>query len=138
MSSVSTTETCFESKAIHISYNKQKNFIHVEWKGFASNSEYLEILTKQLQLTIQKQADKILYDLRKMAVVSTENQKYTNEVYFPQMAQAGSKYAAIVIPENIFGQASVNSILGKKNEALFEAKLFNNHQAAIEWLSQVN
>jgi hypothetical protein len=137
MNLVSTIETCYESKAIHISWLPQDRFIHVEWRGYASNSEYLEILAKQLSLNVQKRATKILYDLRKMGVVSAENQKYTNEVYFPEMAQSGSKYAAIVIPENIFGQASVNNILGKKNEALFEAKLFKDYHSAAKWLADI-
>ena len=69
-------------------------------------------------------------------MVSTDNQEYTNEVYFPQMAQAGSKRAAIIVPENIFGEASVNSILGKKNEVLFEAKLFRDTDSARQWLTR--
>jgi hypothetical protein len=137
MNPVSTIEICYESKAIQISWLPRDRFIHVEWRGHASNGEYLEILAKQLSVTKQKKATKILYDLRKMGVVSAENQKYTNEVYFPQMAQAGSKHAAIVIPENIFGQASVNNILGKKNEALFDAKLFKDYPSAAQWLAEI-
>lgn len=136
MNSTSLSESYFENKAIRITWNPEGGFIQVEWKGYATNREYLEILAKQLALTKQKKADKILYDLRKIGVVSAENQQYTNEVYFPQMAQANSKRAAIVVPESIFGEASVNSILGKKNEALFEAELFKDTDSARQWLTR--
>ncbi|MBC7919581.1 MAG: STAS/SEC14 domain-containing protein [Ferruginibacter sp.] len=136
MNPESLTKPYYESKAVNISWNSEGGFIHVEWRGYATNAEYLEILAKQLAFTKQKKAGKILYDLRKIGVVSAENQKYTNEVYFPQMAQAGSKHAAIVIPESVFGEMSVNSILGKKNEALFEAKLFKDTDSASQWLTQ--
>ena len=72
-----------------------------------------------------------------MGVVSIDNQKYTNEVYFPQMAQAGCKYAAIIIPHNIFGETSISNILGKKNEALFESKIFQDLNSAQIWLSEI-
>ena len=136
MNPVSLTKPYYESKAISISWNPEGGFIHVEWRGYASNAEYLEILGKQLALTKQKKAANILYDLRKLGVVSVDNQKYTNEVYFPQMSEAGSKRAAIVVPEGAFGALSVNSILGKKNEALFKAKLFTDTDTARQWLTQ--
>jgi hypothetical protein len=136
MSTIPTIETYYESKAVHIGWDKVNRYIHVEWKGYASNTEYLEILGKQLSLTKEKKATKIMYDLRKMGVVSAENQKYTNEVYFPEVAKAGSKFAAIIVPENIFGEVSVNSILGKTNNALFDAKLFKDNSSATKWLIQ--
>ena len=136
MNPVSLTKPYYESKAVSISWNPEGGFIHVEWKGYATSAEYLEILGKQLDLTKQKRAANILYDLRKLGVVSAENQKYTNEVYFPQVSAAGSKRAAIVVPEGAFGALSVNSILGKKNEALFEAKLFKDTESARQWLTQ--
>jgi hypothetical protein len=137
MSTLVSTEVYYESKAITVSWNVEGKFIHVLWKGFATSTEYLNILAKQLSFTKEKRAAKILYDLRMMGVISGENQKYTNEVYFPQMAQAGSKHAAIIIPENIFGEVSVNSILGKKNEELFDAKLFKDNKSAVDWLKKI-
>jgi hypothetical protein len=137
MSTIPSFENYYDSKAIRIDWDKVNKYIHVEWKGYASNTEYLEILGKQLALTKEKKAAKILYDLRKMGVVSAENQKYTNDVYFPEVAKAGSKYAAIIVPENIFGEVSVNSILGKTNNALFEAKLFKDSSSATKWLIQI-
>lgn len=137
METLSSSKILFESKAVAISWNEVDRFLHVEWKGYSGNAEYLDILAKQLDFTKKKQAAKILYDLRKMGVVSADNQKYTNETYFPEMAKAGSTYAAIVIPENIFGEASVNTILGKKNEALFDAKLFKDTTSAVNWLRSI-
>lgn len=127
----------FDSKAVTISWNQQDKYLHVEWKGYAASNEYLSILQKQIDLTREKKAAKIIYDLRKMGVVSPKDQKYTNEVYFPQMAANGSKYAGIIIPENIFGQASVQNILGQKNEALFTAKLFSGTSEAVAWVKEV-
>ncbi len=134
---MSSSAIVFENKAVTIYWNQQDKYLQVEWKGYASSSDYLAILQKQIDLTREKKAAKIIYDLRRMGVVSAQDQKYTNEVYFPQMAASGSKYAGIIIPENVFGQASVQNILGKKNEALFTARLFSGASEAISWLKQV-
>jgi hypothetical protein len=127
----------FDSKAVTIYWNQPDKYLLVEWKGYAASSEYLTVLEKQLDLTREKKAAKIIYDLRKMGVVSAKDQKYTNEVYFPQMAANGSKYAGIIIPDNIFGQVSVQNILGQKNESLFTAKLFNSTSEAVAWIKEV-
>ena len=136
MNATCLIESHYESKATRIIWNPEGKFIWVEWKDHATNREYLEILAKQLALAKQKEAELILYDLRKMGVVSACNQQYTNEVYFPQMAQANSKRAAIVVPEDVFGEASVKLILGKKNETLFEDKLFKDANSARQWLTR--
>ena len=134
---MSSSATVFDNKAVTIYWNQQDRYLHVEWKGYAASSEYLTILQKQLDLTKEKKAAKIIYDLRRMGVVSPKDQKYTNEVYFPQMAASGSKYAGIIIPENVFGQASVQNILGQKNESLFTAKLFSGTNDAVSWIKEV-
>ncbi len=135
---MSSSEILFQSKAVVISYNPDGKFIHVEWKGLCSNSEYLEILAKQVDFTKKKKAAKILYDLRKLGIISVENQKYTNEIYFPQISAAGSKHAAIIQSDSVFGKASVNNILGKKNEVLFQSSVFNDTAKAVEWLNSIS
>ncbi len=134
---MTSSATVFDSKAVTIYWNQSDKYLHVEWKGYAASNEYLTVLEKQLDLTREKKAAKIIYDLRKMGVVSAKDQKYTNEVYFPQMAANGSKYAGIIIPDNIFGQVSVQNILGQKNESLFTAKLFNSTSEAVAWIKEV-
>lgn len=133
-----STEKLYESKTVLISYNSEFKFLHVEWKGLCGNIEYVEVLSKQVIFTKLKRASKIIYDLRKLGVISSDNQKYTNEVYFPQVSAAGSKYAAIIQSENVFGKASVNNILGKKDELLFQACMFNDTKQAIDWLNSLS
>ncbi|MEL6538819.1 MAG: hypothetical protein AAFQ98_25610 [Bacteroidota bacterium] len=128
------TEVLFENRSITLSWDTQGQFLHVEWKGYAASDGYREILLKQLELTREKHARRILYDLRNMGVVSRENQNYTNEEYFPAVARAGNKIAAIVVPENIFGEVSVKAIMGERNEGLFMSKIFESTDEAREWL----
>lgn len=127
-------EVLFENRSITLSWDREGDFLHVEWKGYANDEGYLEILSKQLELTKEKNARKILYDLRHMGVVSQTNQDYTNQEYFPAMSKAGNKKAAIIVPENIFGEVSVGAIMGKRNSELFEAEIFNDTDPARNWL----
>ncbi|MEL6538537.1 MAG: hypothetical protein AAFQ98_24155, partial [Bacteroidota bacterium] len=124
----------FSNKSIVLSWDNKGSFLHVTWKGYANDQGYLDILAKQLELTKERKASKILYDLRNMGVVSQANQAYTNEKYFPSMSDAGNKKAAIIVPENIFGEVSVSAIMGKRNSELFEAEIFGELDTAREWL----
>lgn len=132
----STRDTLFDNRSINLGWDTEGNFLHVEWKGFANDEGYLEILHKQVELTKKHGATKILYDLRKMGVVSQKNQEYTNKEYFPTVSRAGNKIAAIVVPQNIFGEVSVSAIMGARNEELFDAKIFPEPESAKEWLQQ--
>ncbi|HAA13659.1 MAG TPA: hypothetical protein DCE41_18980 [Cytophagales bacterium] len=133
---VQTSEVLFENRSITLAWDHKGQFLHVEWKGFANNEGYREILLKQIELTREKRARRILYDLRNMGVVSRDNQAYTNEEYFPAVSRAGNKVAAIVVPENVFGEMSVSAIMGARNEALFQAQIFDDPGPAKAWLEK--
>lgn len=108
----------------------------VSYKNRASNEEYRLNLTKQVELVRQHRLSKAVFDLRKMGVLSVENQQYTSEVYMPQVTKAGLKHSALIVPEDIFGEASAKNVTSRvKNEVVLSIHHFRDLNEGVSWLA---
>ena len=112
------------------------NILLVAYKSRASNDEYRFNLSKQVELVKHYKLSKVVFDLRKMGVLSTDNQKYTSEVYMPEITKAGLKHSALIVPQDVFGEASAKSVTNRaKNEVVFSMQYFKDLSDAITWLT---
>jgi hypothetical protein len=129
------SQILFENRSVTLSLLDHTTLL-VTYKNRASNEEYRLNLTKQVEFVRQHRLTKAVFDLRKMGVVSAENQQYTSEVYMPQMTKAGLKHSALIVPEDIFGEASAKNITSRvQNEVVFSMHHFKNLNQALDWLA---
>ncbi len=123
----------FESRSVTLSM--REGVLLVMYKNRATNEEYRQVLDKQVELVRQHRLTKIVFDLRKMGVLSTENQQYTSQVYMPMIAKAGLKHSAMIVPEDIFGEASAKNVTSRvKNEVVISLQHFKDLNHALAWL----
>ncbi len=124
----------FENRSVTLSL-LEDSVLLVAYKNRASNEEYGLNLTKQLELVKKHKVAKAVFDLRKMGVLSAENQQYTSQVFMPQITQAGLKHSALVVPQDIFGEASAKNVTNKvKNEVVFSVHYFSDLAQGVAWL----
>jgi hypothetical protein len=129
------TQILFENRSVTLSL-LENTVLLVTYKNRASNEEYRLNLTKQVELVRQHRLAKAVFDLRKMGVVSAENQQYTSEVFMPQITKAGLKHSALIVPEDIFGEASAKNVTSRvKNEVVFSIHHFKDLNQGLEWLT---
>ena len=125
----------FENRSLTLSL-LEGNILLVAYKTRASNEEYLINLNKQVELVKQYGISKAVFDLRKMGVLSAENQQYTSQVYMPQITKAGLKNSALIVPEDIFGEASARNVTDRvKNEVVYSMHHFKDLNQGILWLA---
>ncbi len=125
----------FENRSIALSL-LEGNVLLVTYKNRASNEEYRQNLGKQVDMVRQHRVSKAVFDLRKMGVLSSENQQYTSEVYMPQITKAGLKHSALIVPQDIFGEASAKNVTSKvKNEVVFSVHYFQELNQGLLWLN---
>jgi len=79
-----------------------------------------------LELVKKQRAKNWLADMRKMGVVSPENQKWSNADWFPRAIAAGIKKMALVVPSSTLAQMSVDSIMGQVKGTDLETAYFDN------------
>lgn len=127
----------FENRSVTLSLIGQ-DILLIAYKNRALNDEYRLNLIKQVELVKQHKCTKALFDLRKMGVLSTDNQQYTSEVYMPQIAEAGLRHSALIVPEDVFGEASAKNVTNKvKDNVVLSMRYFNNFPEGLEWLESL-
>ena len=124
----------FENRSVSLSM--LEGILLVTYKNRATNEEYRLNLDKQVELIRQHRFTKVVFDLRKMGVLSAENQQYTSQVYMPQISKAGLKHSAMIVPEDIFGEASAKNVTSRvKNEVDVSLHYFKDLNQALAWLN---
>ena len=127
-------QTLFENRSVTLSL--LEGIMQVTYKNRATNEEYRLNLDKQVELVRQHRITKAVFDLRKMGVLSAENQQYTSQVYMPQISRAGLKHSAMIVPEDIFGEASAKNVTSRvKNEVVVSLQYFRDLNQALAWLN---
>ncbi|CAA9303110.1 MAG: hypothetical protein AVDCRST_MAG56-5603 [uncultured Cytophagales bacterium] len=127
----------FENRSVTLSL-LEGTMLLVTYKSWANSEEYRLNLDKQVELVKQHRLTKAVFDLRKMGVISSENQHYTSQVYMPRITQAGLKHSALIVPEDVFGQASAKNVTNRvKNEVIFSVHYFNDLNHGLAWLATV-
>ncbi|UZR96924.1 STAS/SEC14 domain-containing protein [Chondrinema litorale] len=127
--------TFFEDKVISIKYHPDSNCIENTWNGFANSDTYRANMNKILEAFKKHKADSIMGDVVNMKVVSVADQKWTNEVWQPEILKAGFKRNAIVVSGDIFNKITVEKIVNSTdNNAGVEYKYFSQREKAFAWL----
>ena len=108
------------------------------WFGFVTGEEYKEIMDGPYYFYFaeSKCSKKMCNTLGLEGGMEPETSEWFNNYLFPKMLNAGLKYNAIVIPENIFAQQTMEDFEANLGNKL--ARLFPNETEATNWLNSVN
>lgn len=108
------------------------------WNGFSTYEEIVEIGKRILEATVLENAVKVLYDARCIEILDEESQNHISEEFTLEMKNAGVKYAATVIPEDVLAKFSVDNIQKKQDENREVSVLyFDSVTKAIDWLKKM-
>jgi len=105
------------------------------WNGFVSDNDYKEGLNKMIDFYKEKKVNKWIANLAKMEAISPEMQDWANNDWFPRALQAGVKYMAVVVSEDVFNQLAVDIIMTKVAD-LLTTHYFSSVDEAKEWIKQ--
>jgi hypothetical protein len=111
---------------------------HDAWFGFITGDEFKEIMegpyiTYFIRFGCTK---KICNTLGMKGGMDDETAHWFGTTLLPKMVEAGLKYNALVIPEDIFAQQTMGEF--EKNMGNNLGRLFPNQEKALEWLMNLN
>ena len=129
----------FEEKYGTLEYDSTVPCITASFNGFMSSDQFRSFLNKGLDYLIEKKQvhDKILWlaDTSKHVVQPDKDTKWVADEWNPRALKGGIHHVAFVLPENVFGNASVkryaDNTLQKKDE--MEVHMFGDIDSAKEW-----
>lgn len=121
-----------------ISHNNDDNLLETSWLPTTeemSEDDYKEHVSQQTEVMSQHQVQLFLADCSSFAfVVNPDLQEWGDETQVPKMIKAGVRKIAVLLPETIFAQISVEQLSEESNVAKIEQKIFGNKDEALEWL----
>lgn len=107
--------------------------------GFLSPDEFKSLANQLLDILEKKKIKKQLNDIKRMKVLKPEVQEWLNTIWFPKAKQAGLKYFAFVVPDDIFGKMSMDGANRKAQDTFgIEIQYFNTIDNAKNWLISKN
>ncbi|ELY70999.1 hypothetical protein [Natrinema versiforme] len=102
---------------------------------FRTGETYRKGLNTGLDLAIQKGATNWLADLRDLGTLSQDDQQWTQEVWHPRAFESSLSYMAIVQPESVVTNLSVDDLVQEVGSNV-TSHMFDNRSDAEDWLRE--
>jgi hypothetical protein len=129
----------FEEKYGTLEYDSTVPCITATFNGFMSSEQFRTFLNKGLDHLIEKKPSngKILWlaDTRKHVVQPDKDTQWVADEWNPRALKGGIHHVAFVLPENVFGNASVKRYADNttKKKAEMDVQMFGDLNAAKQW-----
>lgn len=127
----------FEDKPfLTIQWRDDIGSVYMKWKRFIDGEDFRFGLNRGLDLAIEKKTDRWLADLRKLEVVTPEDQAWSTDDWFPRAVAGGVRRMAIIVPESTLAKMAVNAIMktAENNHRALVTHYFESVDAAEAWL----
>ncbi len=127
-------KTYYRSSSIEIQYNKDMDWLEVDWIGFQNFDSVQKGGMLMLEYLKKNKCDKVLNDNTHVKGNWSEASDWAGKVWFPMMQKAGLKVFAWIYSPSTFSalaaKKSVDVMIGS-----VQTQFFYDRDEAIEWLS---
>ncbi len=127
--------TTFQNSVASIVVNQTAGAVEIHWAQPPTSAEFREVLSKGLEIIQGNKLQRWIGDVRQLGAILDEDQKWSNEVWFPKAIEAGIKRMAVVIADDIFNQLSVEEIMSKVEAVDLTSHYFSAIEEAREWVA---
>jgi len=105
---------------------------------FMKPDEFKRRCFKTLELVTETGITKALIDTRGLKVMVQENQRWIDEVWYPEAKRVGLRHMAFLMPEDFFGRISVETSNRRvMREGIIEVHYFDAEKLAHDWLKSI-
>ncbi|GEO05095.1 hypothetical protein AAE02nite_27590 [Adhaeribacter aerolatus] len=105
---------------------------------FMKPEEFKRRCNKTLELVKETGITKALIDTRDLKVMVQENQRWIDDVWYPEAKRVGLRHMAFIIPEDFFGKLSVETANRRVvREGVIQVHYFDEEEAARNWLKLI-
>jgi len=118
-------------------YDTTIDAVVMNWNGYATSEQFKEGTELMLNTLIQNKATKVLANIKDMAIIGMEDQRWLDTQFLPRATQFGFNAIAIVRPKNYFNNVAVETISYKVEKDKLAITFFDDVDAAKEWLRTI-
>ncbi|WP_224999169.1 hypothetical protein [Cesiribacter sp. SM1] len=124
-------------KNASVIHDKVLNCLHARLSGFISYDDLVRVLKYEFKMVEYYKLKKCIIDLTGIKVYPSGGGEYVKDVWFPQMERNGVNYIAFIVPENVFGEASMQKAHDKVEEHKnLQTRNFTDEASAKSWIEE--
>ncbi len=117
-------------------YYPDTGIIHHKLLQPIKGEDFRNLLMAGLTTVKKYGAQKWLSDDRQNAFVSAEDSAWSQDIWLPQIVQAGWKYWAMLPPEKSRGQINMQRLMNHVDRFKISVEVFSDPKEALDWLVQ--
>ncbi|MBI9066601.1 MAG: STAS/SEC14 domain-containing protein [Salinivirgaceae bacterium] len=121
-----------------VTYDEENKLAMIEWKAKCTIEEYQGAFLKLIDLQKTKPITRYISDIRKQSILSPSDRKWFEDEALPMAVKQGLKAAAVVFDGNSFKKYYINIVIKTINKFGFPVKVFNDLQAAKDWVMTIS
>jgi hypothetical protein len=124
----------YEEDHLTAQYDEELDAVVMKWHNFAEGEPFRDGLEAGLELIQKKDAENWLADLREMGTVADDDQEWSNHNWFPRAIETSLSNMAIVQPESVIANMSVENIMQEVGDGELTTHYFDSRPEAAQWL----
>ncbi|WP_299263947.1 STAS/SEC14 domain-containing protein [Halorientalis sp.] len=125
-----------EADHLTVRYDESVDAVVMNWHNFARGEDFREGLDTGLELVEKRGAKNWLADLREMGTVADDDQEWSNTDWFPRAMGTSLLNMAIIKPESVVANMSVDNIMQEVEGGDLTTHYFDNRDEAEQWLKE--
>ena len=112
----------------------ETNIIHHQFKKYIHGQQFRDILLAGHELMLKHHCTKWLSDDSNNGAIATDDEKWSQNEWFPQMMKAGWKHWAVLPPTKVVGQMNIKRFAETYKKLGLNARIFTSQPEALTWL----
>ena len=130
-----------DTPGLLVSFDAKNTLMCYEFKGFVEGEGYRHPLNESLKFLSTRKIERILWDVRRMRVLTPEDQTWAEREWTPRLVkETHVRRSALLMPQSVLAQMTLKRVAERAAPVMeneIETKHFDSLEAAEKWLRGV-
>jgi hypothetical protein len=115
-------------------FHEDTKIVHHTFHKVIGGDSFRSVLNSGVELLKQNHAQKWLSDDRNNSALSDEDTQWSMTQWFPRAKEAGWKYWALVVPEDMMARLNLKDFVDSYYDQGLRIMVFTDPNVAMDWL----
>ena len=129
------TDVYADEPWLTIGWDRNRKWVHAEWKGFCNSSQFREGTLKILEAIRDHNSVSLISDNRRLEGVVDADQLWLRDTWVPVAVAAGLRRIAVLVARQGLGKVASEEIIGRFGETAFATRMFESIDEAVAWVA---
>lgn len=131
---MSETITIIQNEYATLVYHPDIKVVHHTFHKPIAGQAFRDVLSAGIKVLAENNASKWLSDDRENSALPDDDVTWSKEDWFPRALQAGWKYWALVVPQDLIARMNMKQFVDSYIDQGLRVMVFSQPESAMEWL----